>query len=224
MRRLELPDDQIKHLYEIGVPVSLIAEELGCKDHQIKRVVRNNSFKRDESNYSQGVAYLCRPGEVFRPSLHYGYWVSNQGRVISMRGKPGTVMRHEIDKDGYSRVGFFLDGKTIHYPVHRLVLFAFVGSPGDDQVAAHNNGIRDDNRLVNLRWASQSENMADKLIHGTSQVGSRHGMSTTNEARVLIVKKLLSSGATIKEASNYSGVGFSVVADISRGRTWRHVN
>ena len=57
--------------------------------------------------------------------------------------------------------------------VHDLVLRTFVGPRPAGQQAAHGNGDRGDNALGNLRWATGSENEADKDRHGTRLTGAR---------------------------------------------------
>jgi hypothetical protein len=63
--------------------------------------------------------------------------------------------------------------KLKQYFVHRLVLFAFIGEPSEpDMSCDHINGVKDDNRLINLRWATAQEQMANRArvlsISGTS--------------------------------------------------------
>jgi hypothetical protein len=57
--------------------------------------------------------------------------------------------------------------------VHRLVLLAWVGPPPAGTEACHNNGMADDNRLVNLRWGTRSENTRDMVSHGTHDFARR---------------------------------------------------
>jgi hypothetical protein len=223
MKRLDLPVERISALYAIGVPVTRIAADIGTVRHRVKRVVRREGIKRIPDRYGEGVRYLTEHGETFVETAAPGYWVSDMGRVLSMRDKPGTFLKPEIDDDGYCRVNLTTGEVVRHYMVHRLVLFAFAGSPKDDQLAAHNNGVRDDNRADNLRWATQVENVADKLLHGTEQVGSKHGSATTDEVAIARVKAAFRSGSTIRQAALAGGVTFHIAADVKRGRTWRHV-
>lgn len=222
--RLKIQSETVRSLYEIGVPVERIASEIGAKRDQVKRVVRRDGLLRDRSRYSQGVAHMALAGEEFRESCVPGYWVSDQGRVIAMMSKPGTVLKQQADEDGYLRVHLYQEGRSpIHMQVHRMVALAFIGAPSPGEAVAHNNGRRTDNRVTNLRWATQAENVADKALHGTEQIGSRHGNSKASEAEIAEVKRLLRSGLTLAEVASATGVSFHIVADVSSGRTWRHV-
>jgi hypothetical protein len=65
-------------------------------------------------------------------------------------------------------------GQGRQYGVHRLVLLAFVGPcPPELDEALHRNGDRSDARLVNLHWGTKSENMLDRVRHGTCPMSSK---------------------------------------------------
>jgi hypothetical protein len=65
-------------------------------------------------------------------------------------------------------VGSGKKAKIVCRYVHRLVLLAFSGPPptAKHRVLHGDNDTRN-NRLSNLRWGTQKENMADKIRHGT---------------------------------------------------------
>jgi DNA-binding CsgD family transcriptional regulator len=94
------------------------------------------------------------------------YSVSSDGRVFSVRRRrvltPGTNPR-----TGYLCVSLCRDGKSVCRTVHSLVLSAFHPRPSPYHECCHNNGVRTDNRLENLRWGTRAENSADRIAHGT---------------------------------------------------------
>lgn len=108
--------------------------------------------------------------EIWKPVIGYEglYDVSNLGRirsvdrVVQQAGKishlKGHIMAQSVDKDGYLRCSLSKNGKRKTYPVHRIVLNAFVPNPEGKPHVDHINTIRDDNRVENLRWATQTEN------------------------------------------------------------------
>ena len=61
--------------------------------------------------------------------------------------------------DGYMTVHLRKNGKQKTFKVHRLLALAFIPNPENKPCVDHINGIKDDNRLENLRWVTYSENM-----------------------------------------------------------------
>ena len=74
-------------------------------------------------------------------------------KVLSNRAKLGGICGGNIDSKGYGRVCF--DGKQ--YRAHRVAWALFYGQEPDQQID-HINGNRLDNRIANLRLASNAEN------------------------------------------------------------------
>ena len=100
------------------------------------------------------------------------YAATKDGRIYSYpkgtSSKKGRFLKlHLNGKNGYVYVGLFKDGKKICRRVHRLVASAFLGYYPEPLVVCHNNGVRNDNRLENLRWDTRESNEADKKKHGT---------------------------------------------------------
>lgn len=92
------------------------------------------------------------------------YSVSSEGRVRSnglLKGKNSKVriLKTEMSKKGYLRVGLVKDGKQKKYLVHRLVAIAFLDNQNNLPDVNHKNECKTDNRLINLEWMSRRDNM-----------------------------------------------------------------
>lgn len=84
------------------------------------------------------------------------YQVSNLGQV--KRFKTGKILKGAFDQDGYLKVSLYVNGKSKDYFIHRLVCLAFLPNPEDKPQVNHLNGMKTDNRVENLEWATHSEN------------------------------------------------------------------
>ena len=88
------------------------------------------------------------------------YEVSNLGRLRNKKTK--IIAKGSIKKNGYVQVS--VDNQN--YRLHRLVLQTWCPNEDYEELTVdHINGNRSDNRLENLRWATQEENTAYMLIH-----------------------------------------------------------
>lgn len=80
-----------------------------------------------------------------------------RARLLSQWAHPSGHKYVKLSKDGAYRSG----------KVHRLVLLAFTGPAPDKHEALHRDGNPGNNRIDNLSWGTRSENLYDRVRHGT---------------------------------------------------------
>lgn len=163
------------------------------------------------------------------------YRVGDDGSVWSINGygpkatrKPGEWHRLKPTMSRQDNRGRFQvmlrNGPTkITKPIHRLVLECFVGPCPDGCCACHNNGQWDDNRLRNLRWDTQANNIADAIAHGTWRVGGKAPNTQLTDDRVRQIRADHLAGKTLKAIAIESGATVYAVRRIIEGQTWRHL-
>jgi hypothetical protein len=90
------------------------------------------------------------------------YTIDLDGNIRN--SKTNRILTHQVDHDGYHRVTLQKNGKGYNRFVHRLLAETYLekNTPGD--IIDHINGIRDDNRLENLRWATKKQNRANAHV------------------------------------------------------------
>ena len=127
--------------------------------------------------------------EIWQPIPEYEghYEASNYGNVRSIpkrinqksrggnwysREYPGMVLAKSILNNGYEAVGLSKSGRMTGKLVHRLVLSAFEPNTENKRTVNHKNGIRNDNNIGNLEWATTSENIS----HSYRELGRRAPM------------------------------------------------
>ena len=100
------------------------------------------------------------------------YEVSNYGRVRSVsrwvsnntakRYVKGRILKDCFHRYGYRDVCLSKNNQHKLYKVHRIVACAFIKNILLKPYINHKNGITNDNRLDNLEWCTQKEN----VLHG----------------------------------------------------------
>ena len=141
------------------------------------------------------------------------------GRFSKTRFFPGMILKHTRQDGKYPQVSLCRDGVVTRVDIHRVICRTFHGEPADGEEAAHRNGIKNDVRSENLRWATPLDNAVDKATHGTNAVGTRHGQAKLSEADVIAIRSSPLKGVEIAAAFRLSK---AQVSRIRTGKRWRH--
>lgn len=96
-----------------------------------------------------------------------GYFVSDVGDIYSLFGSALFKLKLDLSNNGYLRATLYKDHKRNKKSIHRLVAEAFIPNPENKPQINHKNGDKKDNRVENLEWVTQSENM----LHAYSVLG-----------------------------------------------------
>ena len=99
------------------------------------------------------------------------YEVSNLGYVRNV--KTGKVRKLQMNKFGYQYVGLCLNGKGENHYIHRLVATAFIPNFENKRTVNHINGDKTDNRVENLEWVTDSENVKHAYKNGLKEGHSK---------------------------------------------------
>jgi len=157
------------------------------------------------------------------------YQVSSDGRVRRIgaaRGaETGRVLRQLLNKKtGYYSVCLSRDSRQKRIDVHRLVALAFLGpQPSHRHLVAHNDGVRTNNSVGNLRWATQAENLRDCYAHGTVRIGSKNPAASILEIDVLAIRRMKAAGIPRSVIASGYGMHTSSIFRILARASWEHV-
>ncbi len=139
--------------------------------------------------------------------------------VIPYQGDDCLIWPYGRSSNGYARLG--VDYKRV--VVSRMVCEAWRGPPPTvGHEAAHSCGRGKDGCVTgrHLRWATPSENQMDRVIHGNSNRGSRHGMSKLKEDQVLEIRDRLLKGETQTFLATEFGVSQPSISRIANKDCW----
>lgn len=167
--------------------------------------------------------------ELWRPIPGWPYAISNRGRVKRTRASHvtpvGYIKKPTLRDDGYLIVRLCNRGRERGFLIHILLCEAFKGPrPTPEHEVAHWNGVRSDNRLRNLRWATPRENSDDSRRHGTMVIGERAtGVKLTVE-QVITIRRRVEAGEVKRQLAFEYGVCPSQIGHITKHRRWKHVD
>lgn len=157
---------------------------------------------------------VTRAGVVYSEN-----WQGWTGKRVALCQKPNPK--------GYLYVTLRHEGRRIYCAVQRLVARIYLGDPPEGMQVYHKNGIKADNRDINLRWATPQE-ISDQVIsegRRPSHVGENNPNSVLTEEEVLQIKLLLDTKTLpIRDIERSFGVGRGVVTAIAAGKTWKHLS
>lgn len=154
------------------------------------------------------------------------YAVSDEGRVMrTAPGKktyPGKILSPIVGANGY-KMAIFTSGKRRERRyVHRMVAEAFLYNTDESSriYVAHKNGVRLDNRVDNLYWATPAENSFDQVKHGTAKGRTAHRKTPVTDDMVRAIRQDHRPASLIAKEYGVSVAGISV---IRRRLTHKHV-
>lgn len=169
-------------------------------------------------------------------NLHYRRWQRNGdptgGRtkngaleeyfwsvVIPYRGADCLLWPFGLFSNGYGQIR--KDG--VASGVHRLVCESAHGNPPTpEHEAAHSCGNRRCCNPAHIRWATATENMADRDHHGTELFGERHGRAKLSNDDVIEIRRLSGHVKQSDLAAKF-GVAQATISKIVRREKWRHL-
>lgn len=220
-------------------------EEIGMYEGDVVRITRLDNGKKEValvkwSDEDYCVCYYIKGrGFVYRATLNMnpeilGKQIPNfPNYAITKDGKIWSFYQYRYltkyyDKDGYVKVVLFKKKKRYYKRVHRLVLEAFVGKCPKGMTACHNDAVKDNNSISNLRWDTPKNNTKDTIVAGKhpclTQKGENHSQAklTEQDVRMIIYMWRTKEFAQQEIADTYSITRSSVNHIINR-RTWKHI-
>lgn len=159
------------------------------------------------------------------------YAVSTEGRVKRLAGSPrcnvDRVLNQMKTERGYLTVNPVRSGhKQRPLMVHRLVLETFIGpAPTPKHMPNHKNGDKADNRLENLEWVTQAENIQHAYDTGLHKKykGSAASAAKLTESDVEEILRRVANRDYRKDIAHDFSISMKAIDEIVAGAHWTHV-
>lgn len=178
-------------------------------------------------------------GEIWKPIKNFEdrYQISNFNRVKSLKffftqkhrnGKsyqnvsPERILVNVLGKRGYYTVHLIKDRGGKRLTVHRLVAIAFVPNPENKPQVNHINGIKTDNSIKNLEWATNQENIQHSytvLKRVPGMLGKFNKGNSKPIFQYSLEGEFIKKYASVAEAARCLGGNLSNYAYCARGKT-----
>lgn len=131
---------------------------------------------------------------------------------------------YSVGKWGRKKYSLYRAGKSVSERGNILVALAFIGPIPKGMVVAHypdrNPG---NNRPTNLIITTHKVNAAHKHEQGTAQIGCENPNAKINEEIVKGLRQLHASGMKIRAIARATGLDRSMIKQVVKYETWRHV-
>jgi hypothetical protein len=162
------------------------------------------------------------------------YQVSNLSRIKSLSRKQKNrytyfftkemIVNPHLSYQGYLMFDLRRDNKRKCVYLHRIVALHFIPVVENKPTINHKNGIKTDNRIQNLEWCTQKENVhhacKNNLMNPVK--GSNHYRTSLKEEDVIKIRE-----ESKDHSQKYLSIKYKVSRDtikfILSRRTWKHI-
>ena len=162
--------------------------------------------------------------EIWRdiPNFH-DYQASNYGRIRSKeraitqyghkeyytRNMPSVILKPKPQNSGYLVVWLRRNGRNVACTVHRIIAQTFLFNSFDRAVVNHKDGDKTNNRIDNLEWVTQSDNIKHSY---------KYKLRKPNKGKQVICESTGQIFKSIKEAAEKTNTNPASIGHCLAGR------
>lgn len=174
---------------------------------------------KDVKGY-EGIYQVSEYG--FVRSLDRTIWNKGVGSYQRLKGKN---IKPKINTTGYREVMLYNhEGKTKMHRLNRLVAIAFIPNPEEKPFVNHVDGIKTNDSVENLEWATCKENNNHAIRIGLTKFGDGNKSSKLTEKIVRSARKdFLSGDFTCYQLARKYKISDSTMIRAIKGESWFYV-
>lgn len=148
-----------------------------------------------------------------------GYKIDTNGIVYSKKGKP---LKGSLRGRGKYLSVHLRDetGKSYLPVVHRLVAQTFIPNPENKNTVNHIDANKYNNKLENLEWATNKEQVDHAFKVGLGRMGETHGQHILTEKEVL---KIRNSKISQRKLAKIYKVSQTTIWAVKNKKSWRYL-
>ena len=144
------------------------------------------------------------------------YFVTENGEVFHNEKK----LKPYKQSKGYLKVDIWDNNKKIPTYVHRMVAETFIPNPENHTQVNHIDGDKTNNRVENLEWCSQSQNIQHRIKILKVGMDQNHKGTKIPSKEVLILrwKRSINYPINIEETAKKWGITPKYLSKVIRGK------
>ena len=153
------------------------------------------------------------------------YAASPDGKIFSIKGSRKSGFRPQILTPrkvslGYQGVTLCKDRVHKQVLVHRIIAQTFIPNPESKKTVNHKDGNKQNNRVENLEWSTQKEQIQHSIKTGLTvfETGEQARNFKLTNKTVVQIKALLSNHVPQQTIADTYGISQGHVSKINSGR------
>jgi HNH endonuclease/NUMOD4 motif len=164
--------------------------------------------------------------EIWKAVIGYEgiYSASSSGKV--RRDSSNRIVTPQLSNCGYARIYLYKNGVKERFAVSNIIITSFFGKRPAGLQVNHKNGIKNDNRIINLEYVTPSQNTlhAYRILKRPTIKGSKHYRTKLKEEDIVEIRDLYKAGEyTLVQLSDKFNIGFNAISKIINYQRWTHV-